>query len=422
MEYVGLPVNFDQYKGAWTFYRTNNVAIHCSSILLNSVLAGGICFQTESGSSERDEYIRMHLETFTRAAFDWILCVGVVPIVTRFHPDVKERLPEIPEHHAVRIHVQQTDEGGITYNGLLVKSQLIMSQKPGVFVWAGCDHSPDSSGRIVTPICSLEESQRLVNFWIQTCKTSIKLSCNPLLVTQNRKKRENENDGVIWNVDDDTACAAEQARVDRLEKIANHQHQSRNEYNHKWNELDTSNSLESPVEYYLPEDRDLVRGNSPAPPTNLMEILRWGDERIYAAFCVPPGLFSTTGQKVKNTNTINGVFDAQVRRLRRQIELCLNDSLSLCASQIEYEDPKSTKKRKSNEALKLQAVSCALPEEALHWFRSGFLTYEEVDTSIRSYAGLPKSTLSSNQRIEEAQKYVQTMTVETVDHVRRDRT
>jgi hypothetical protein len=460
MDYLGVngtPLDREQYDGAWHFYRTNNIAVHCVSILTNAVLAGGICYQTQKcgflETNKRDEYIRTHLEQFTRAAFDWIVCVGVVPVVTRYHPDVKEMLPEIPSSNTVSVTVNRSAQGQTIYSALIGHTILTLSKNSNeipVFVWSGCDFLPDSTGRILTPICSLEESQRLLHFWIETTQIAAKLASNPVIITQSRPQRTSEVDGVVWNVDDDTVCAAEQARVDRLEKIAEHQYSSRAKIKQSWTTIDFGHKFDEalckPKEHYLPEDRDLVRGNAPTPPLHLMEMLRWADERIYAAFGVPPGLFSTTGQLVKNNASVDTVFQGQVRRLRRQIETCLNDSLALCASRSEFnkdsddhsgEDaikealpsdaslckekekddtgenqqqhlPHSNqirKKRTQLGGLKLEPVSCATPEEAINWFRQGFLTYEEADISIRVYAGLPMSDISSHQRLLDLTEY-----------------
>jgi len=38
-----------------------------------------------------------------------------------------------------------------------------------------------------------------------------------MLVTQSRASQNKDIDGVVWNVDEETALAAEQARIDRIE-------------------------------------------------------------------------------------------------------------------------------------------------------------------------------------------------------------
>lgn len=63
----------------------------------------------------------------------------------------------------------------------------------------------------------LQESQSIVQFWMNRSHVAVQLATNPLLVTQNRANVNRDTDGVVWNVDEDTAIAAEQARIDRVE-------------------------------------------------------------------------------------------------------------------------------------------------------------------------------------------------------------
>ena len=93
-------------------------------------------------------------------------------------------------------------------------------------------------------------------------------------------------------------------------------------------------------------------------PRNLLEIVRWSEvrastffsgvyffslprlgtgltaacvqDKVYAAFGIPPGMFTATGQKVSNSTEIGTLFQSQVQRVRTQVEDCMNDSLRLC--------------------------------------------------------------------------------------------
>jgi hypothetical protein len=53
-------------------------------------------------------------------------------------------------------------------------------------------------------------------------------------------------------------------------------------------------------------------------------------EKIYAAFGVPPGIATTTGQRFATSSEAEKTFDAHIQRIRSQVEMCMTDSLCLC--------------------------------------------------------------------------------------------
>ena len=464
----GRPLKREQYESVWDFYRTNCTALHCARIIKNSVLAAGISDGVDTKPTPRSLYVHRHLEGFARDAFDWIICIGLVPVVLRMHPAINELLPEIPSSQSVHITVSSSVSGQSMF-GCTVQSRDCMlpmlTQRARVMVWSGGDNLPGADGDIYTPLSALEDSQRLLQFWVHHTKVATRLGSNPVLVTQNRTNVNRDTDGVVWNVDEETACAAERARVERVEAVANHQREHRKQNVHHWGIHGDESALESacvPTEYYLPEERDLARTGSSLVPANMIDMMRWADERIYAAFGVPPGMFSTTGQKVSNRYEVEGIFRGQVRRMRRLIENCMNDSMTACASYDDIHrnpaawgiDPPGRAKRKSAESqsdvlpatismapeseggtdptdtqpqegqtgprrvktcpgrapgtLTLASVSCASPDEAMRWWEFGFISFDEADACIRAYAGLPEATENTKARMARAQAAIDT--------------
>ena len=67
------------------------------------------------------------------------------------------------------------------------------------------------------PTLPRQESQNILHFWLRRARVALQLSTNPMLVTQSRASQNKDIDGVVWNVDEETALAAEQARIDRIE-------------------------------------------------------------------------------------------------------------------------------------------------------------------------------------------------------------
>jgi hypothetical protein len=333
----GSKLNVDQYDSVWKFYQTNCVALHCARIVKNSVLAAGVQ-SLHHTSSDSQLYVFRHLETFARSSFDWLTCIGIIPVTIRYHSCISQFLPEVPVYSAVSIHTSTSKLGQTMFTATLSKGYDLMGGRNDdtVHVWSGSDNIPTSTGQVVTPLSALEGSQRLVQFWIQRTKVAFKLLSNPFMVTQSRPSNNSDVDGVVWNTDEATAVAAETARVSRLEEIADHQRTVRASAQPDWGECNNDDpDLEQecrPREYYLPEDRDSVQPPVPHVPADLLSIMRYADERTYAAFGVPPSMFTTSGQTVSNRSEVVGIFRGQVRRMRRLIESCMNDSMSLCRS------------------------------------------------------------------------------------------
>lgn len=239
---VGRPLDQRQCDSAWKFYQTNVTAMNCSRILKNAVLNTGV---TQLSDAD-DHFLVRHMDTFARNCVDWLMCVGVVPVVVKGFEGGR-RLPVVPQPHRVQLSVRDLPGGDVGYRGVLDASMNLfgLDDTNDILVWGGgdaCDCcAPDTTtcrrypprrrraaaypdlrtrgaGRRERATSHrAQDSQGILQFWMKRAHVAVQLGTNPVLVTQNRAHVNRDTDGVVWNVDEDTALAAEQARIDRIE-------------------------------------------------------------------------------------------------------------------------------------------------------------------------------------------------------------
>lgn len=415
-----VPLNPEQYRNTWRFYLNDVTAKHCARIVRSEVLSQGVRLQwPDDAPEEQASYCRRHMNLFAQRALDWIICVGVVPIAWRYHAAVATSLPHVLSHTQAHIRLVQ-DHNGVTAFVAHITGDVAPAlptrgrANDSAMVWSGTDTPPDDNGDIVTAVSSLEDTQRLLHFWLDNTSIALQLSSNPVLVTTNRSHANRDTDGVVWNVDEETAMAAERARIERVEQMAQHQQSYRDTDQREWGRKlwrdGHCGEQCRPKEYYLPEDRDTARTPAPTPPPHVMDMLRWADEKIYAAFGVPPSMFSNTGARVGARDDPREVFDTQMARLRSTVEDCMNDALRMCSGTVAGEGtgPRATsdvraKRKRGRPAVALPTATLppvprVSPSECIDWWRLGFLTFDEANECIRSYARLGAASAKADAR------------------------
>ena len=242
-----VPLDTKQCQNVWQLYRTHPTVGCCAQVYRNSLLGEGIVINANKDKlgllDEGSKKVReLRYEHVANSALDWLMCVGLVPLVLQWEPHIKRLLPVIPQPEAVKLFVRLDSHGDRHYEGVLERGNAILSsvvtgatteeqQNMGVRVWAGGEYLPTSRGALVTPITKLEHSERFLSVLKENMLVACHRMSNPVIVTQPRAKRNTDQDGVMWNVDDRTAQDAE---FSRLERVANQDNQEANLRKDRW--------------------------------------------------------------------------------------------------------------------------------------------------------------------------------------------
>tara|TARA_B100001094_G_scaffold331396_1_gene399543 strand:+ start:1202 stop:2077 length:876 start_codon:yes stop_codon:yes gene_type:complete len=285
-----LPLDAVQMRNIWAAYRNHPTVGCCVQAIRNCVFGGGIRFRDSQHAD-----LKMHYEKLAQNALDWIICVGVVPMMVHPVTDAKGKgvklLPVVPQPEAVKLFVRLDEFGQRKFIGMLEQGNSILSSvvtgqlhddqaKKAVVVWSGGEYLPTARGKMVTPITHLETNERFLTIMRENVLVASMLQANPTLISRTVSRANADNDGVMWNVDEQTVEAAE---TDRLQRLANTTQKEFSMHQQHWGEGGIPTTREElsdfakrchPREYFLAQDRDLVRPSEPTMPANYTEIMR----------------------------------------------------------------------------------------------------------------------------------------------------
>lgn len=340
-----VPISGPLVDGVWRLYRSHPVVGACVQLIRNSTIGAGLEFEDASTSLEQ---VR-HYEAAAHGALDWLTCVGVVPLVLRPASDGKGLLPVVPEPESVVISVGLDECGEVRFTAQMRNGHDLLlvgarggdgddRKPPGrVVVWARTSYRPTAQGQIVTPITRIVASEQLLATLRENVLVASTIRANPPIVSRSVQARNADNDGVVWNVDDDTIREAERQRLDRV--AAN----TRDEFElhrARWDDgggvpttaegLGELGARCRPREYYLAADRDLVRPPDSAAPSQFAELAQQCDEKICLVFGVPIGMFGNRGGNVQTSYLQSSTFGATVLRTKHVLEQFLCETWQLC--------------------------------------------------------------------------------------------
>lgn len=343
-----VPLNATQMNNVWELYRTHPTVGCCAQVYRNSLLGEGVRIHAKTDRigalDEGSNKVRqLRYEHVANVAMDWLICVGVVPLVLQYDHHIGRLLPIVPQPEAVKLFVRLDANGDRHYEGLLERGNSILSSvvtgalpeteaQTVVRVWAGGDHLPTSKGHLITPITKLETNERFVSMIRENVLIAVHRMANPPLVTQPRAKRNADQDGVMWNVDDRTVQDAE---FSRLERVANQDEQEANLRQEKWGGVSlptTRGEMQAFAErirtheYYLPSEREYVRTQDSNYPSQFAEIMRGSEEQILQIFGIPNGMFSNTGSHVQSNYMQIFSLNVNIRRMMTQLQKFLQEA------------------------------------------------------------------------------------------------
>lgn len=343
-----VPLNATQMNNVWDLYRTHPTVGCCAQVYRNSLLGEGVRIHAKTDRigplDEGSNKVRqLRYEHVANVAMDWLICVGVVPLVLQYDHHIGRLLPIVPQPEAVKLFVRLDANGDRHYEGLLERGNSILSSvvtgalpeteaRTIVRVWAGGDHLPTSKGHLITPITKLETNERFVSMIRENVLIAVHRMANPPLVTQPRAKRNADQDGVMWNVDDRTVQDAE---FSRLERVANQDEQEANLRQDKWGGVSlptTRGEMQAFAErirtheYYLPSEREYVRTQDSNYPSQFAEIMRGSEEKILQIFGIPTGMFSNTGSHVQSNYMQIFSLNVNIRRMMTQLQKFLQEA------------------------------------------------------------------------------------------------
>jgi hypothetical protein len=388
----GVPLNSNQYRNVWDLYRTHPTVGCCVQTIRQCVFGGGLTISGADGATIQ------HFERIGRSALDWILCVGLIPVIMRSNNSGKI-LPFLPEPETVNLFVAIDQDGQRKYtatvkctngNARFFKEHTTQSQ---CMVWSGCDFLPTTKGDIITPITHLEATERFLNVMRSNALVASVPQSNPPLVTKSANAKNNDNDGVMWNVDDATV---QEADYQKLKISAANTRAEYKLHQESWGtgggmptnntEFENFENRCKTHEYFLSADRDLVRPQEPVVPPNLAEMTRMCDDKICQIFGVPSGMFNNNDSKVQSHYMQVFSLNGNMKLAKKQVERFLQEIWTICNLS---QSRTSSKRQKTSSEVHLLGVPCMKQEDIMNMVNHGYLTDTEACNTMRTMIGMP---------------------------------
>lgn len=400
-------INQEQSDNVWNLYHTHPVVGVCVSAIKNSMMTQEIC-----GLDGMEKELRVALTDVASSALEWIVCIGVVPIVIKRRSEAGSVTVHIPDRESVNIYVTLDKLGKKSFSACFKhETDFFVSgaSESNILVWTKTDNVPDANGMLTTPITRLEASERFSKFLMQRVMIAESLRANPYHVTQARVKQNNDTDGVMWNVGDNIVEAAERSRIDHIENAQFHQYTMHSD---KWGESIIANDNETndllknmcqPREYYLSAERELVRPQPVLSSLNeLQNVMKSADERIYQILGVPMSMFAeTTGHTVNSNSMAENIYNSTLMKHQKCIELLLNDVNDLTMQLSKEPREKTLITLDSLPFLRLEHVSTLVDH--------GVITRDEVTHLVRQHLLLPKVGKHSKSTCEPEDKQIKSV-------------
>jgi hypothetical protein len=345
-----VALDKNQYTNIWQIYRTHATVGCCVQTIRQCVFGGGLSID---GADRR---VIEHFERLARSALDWILCIGLVPIVLRRDDVTGRMLPWVPQPETVDLFVSVDEFGQRSFQAKLKNDNCVMTamhtaatpdaRKTNVLVWAGCDFLPTVTGKIVTPITHLEATERFLHVLRGNALVASVLQSNPPLVSKSIDTKNSDTDGVMWNVAD---ADVQEADYQKLKMTAESTRQEYELQQDNWGhgggiptttaEMSDFSKRCRPHEYFLSAHRDLVRPQEPVVPPDLYEMTRLCDEKIYQIFGVPGSMFSNSNSKVQGHYMQVFSLNGNMKLAKKQVERFLQEVWTICKLTVSDKAP-----------------------------------------------------------------------------------
>ena len=190
----------------------------------------------------------------------------------------------IPEHENVQIFVQKLASGALNFTASLINqidAMNMFSTSTGdsanglaVLVWSQSPNVPDVHGNVTTPLSRIVHLEEFVSFMRLRTMVAEQIRTNPPFVSQSRPVRNNDTEGVTWNVDDAAVIRSETERLRAQQKIEQTGFEMHSAY---WAGASGGVPIDKhakssfvndckPTEYYIGAERDYVRAAVPETP------------------------------------------------------------------------------------------------------------------------------------------------------------
>ena len=287
-----VEVDGVQQTNVWRLFRQHPTVGTCVQAMRNAIFGGGVNVESgligglDGNKSKRNRtqpiIDERRIRLLADRALEWLVCIGIIPVT--YEMQNKEQggglVPVVPIPEALKLYVRVTPSGALEYEARFQRSISVLSglggngavnsDAPKVLVWSQGEYTPTSTGRLVTPITHLEQSERFVNFLKRKVMIAEEIRCNPYVTSQTRAKTNNDQDLVTFNVPDEVAERAEVARLRTLEGV---QHQQRIMHEDHWanggvpvnsTEEDVLQEESRPREYFVSAEREVARNLPPS--------------------------------------------------------------------------------------------------------------------------------------------------------------
>ena len=258
-------VNKNQIIAVWNLYRTDHVVANCVNILKNYV---SISCKLRDSSLEH----KIDAEKLINDAFDWLHCIGLVPIVynsqTMYIP--------APEHTTLYV---SNGKNSVSYECELNDSLQFMnlshkSEQNHVLLWNGGQNLPTVDGDLTSIMYKIAVKQDHLDLIQERAYVSMYHATNPTIVSQAMPKTNSDHVGTNWvrtgeygpTQDTNVKSMDYDHKMQVHRSVAEARHMLHIERNRMWG-LDAERSerwkqISSELqfrEYYIPDDRVLTR-------------------------------------------------------------------------------------------------------------------------------------------------------------------
>ena len=338
-------VNKNQIIHVWNVYRTDHTVANCVYILKNYVSMSCKLLDSKLTSA-------IDAERLLNDAFDWLYCIGLVPIV--YNKDIMY-IPA-PEH--VTLYVL-AGKHSISYECELNDSRSFFGMgqdRQQIFLWNGGLNLPTIDGDLCSIMYKICLKQDVLDLIQERAYVSMYLATNPILVSQAVKKTNSDVVGTNWvhtgdygPTNDDNGSLEYQHKMEVHKSINKARHLihaerarlwgTDAERSSKWKHLSEELNLR---EYFVPDDRELARREMPHVCWQEYQTERlYYENLIYDLFSIPASLrvVSQTSRNNANGkgNAISGHLEEQsfnkcVTRLRSRLEEFLESVIELYCS------------------------------------------------------------------------------------------
>ena len=400
----GVRLNSTQYKNVWSMFRTHPTVAACVKILRSTMLSMGVSFD-----AEMPDRISQHYETVAHQAFDWLLTVGLVPIMIKRDKLTRVHVPIIPEAEAVSITVETGPMGERVFSGYLLNrnSTTLLNEQaaPKLLIWVSPCNAPSVLGNLMTPIVQLEGIERFAQTMRDNELVSSYKRANPTIVSRSVRPRNSDTDGVVWNVDEKTMQDIEE---EDLRNEARKQKLAYDIHREDWGGTglpDSSNEMQQfaercePHEYFLSTDRDLVRQLESHGTPNFPQLMRQLDERIFQCFGVPYSMLSNAGTQLQSNSMQVYSLNSTIRTLKHQIEQFLTHACNLARRMGVYEHDQDP----SEVRVTVNTIPCVDLATVDNAFERGYIDHTEATKLYRSSLGLDPSSESAKPKPQAAE-------------------